>query len=76
MEGGETMKQPISLLGEKAFDAALGFAKVLCKLGYGTLIIPNRNGRFLIFYLPKERSFENGRSQTSLEDRGQNETAR
>jgi len=47
------MKESISLLGEKAFDEALGFAKILCKLGYGTLVTPQQNGRFLIFYQPK-----------------------
>ena len=50
------MKKLISLDWEDTLDKAIGFAYVLCGLGYGTLIIPHPDGRCLIFYQPKEDS--------------------
>lgn len=47
------MKKPISLDWSDTFDEALRFAKVLCRLGYGTLIIPYPDGRCRVFYQPK-----------------------
>ena len=48
------MKKPISLDSSDTFGRALRFAQLLCGLGYGTLIVPQSDGRYLIFYLPKE----------------------
>lgn len=43
----------ISLEWTDTLEEALRYARALCKLGYGVLIVPSTDGRCNVFYQPK-----------------------